>query len=126
MKNILTNPDDILEDAIAHYGVKLLDALLQDKTTKNNIIWGTSDYRDKAEVFTPSWVCNAQNNLVDNQWFGKKMYLIQSKTSSVGGFVTEHASYRCKKFGNIRMSELTKKCCKALILGCFERIIKLW
>lgn len=26
--------------------------------------------RDKAEVFTPSWVCNTQNNLVDNAWFG--------------------------------------------------------
>lgn len=26
--------------------------------------------RDKAEVFTPSWVCNAQNNLIDNNWFG--------------------------------------------------------
>ncbi|NDO18066.1 restriction endonuclease subunit M [Lachnospiraceae bacterium MD329] len=28
--------------------------------------------REKAEVFTPSWVCNAQNNLVDNAWFGKE------------------------------------------------------
>jgi len=28
--------------------------------------------RDKAEVFTPSWVCNAQNNLVDDAWFGRK------------------------------------------------------
>lgn len=27
--------------------------------------------RDKAEVFTPSWVCNAQNNLIDNEWFGR-------------------------------------------------------
>ena len=27
--------------------------------------------RDRAEVFTPSWVCNAQNNLVDEQWFGR-------------------------------------------------------
>ena len=27
--------------------------------------------RDKAEVFTPSWVCNCQNNLVDNAWFGR-------------------------------------------------------
>lgn len=26
--------------------------------------------RDKAEVFTPCWVCNAQNNLVDREWFG--------------------------------------------------------
>lgn len=28
--------------------------------------------RDKAEVFTPSWVCNEQNNLVDEAWFGRK------------------------------------------------------
>ena len=26
--------------------------------------------RGKAEVFTPSWVCNCQNNLVDDAWFG--------------------------------------------------------
>lgn len=28
--------------------------------------------KDKAEVFTPSWVCNEQNNLVDEAWFGRK------------------------------------------------------
>lgn len=28
--------------------------------------------KGKAEVFTPSWVCNAQNNLVDNAWFGSE------------------------------------------------------
>lgn len=28
--------------------------------------------RDKAEVFTPSWVCNVQNNLIDEAWFGRK------------------------------------------------------
>lgn len=27
--------------------------------------------RDHAEVFTPSWVCNEQNNLVDDAWFGR-------------------------------------------------------
>ncbi len=26
--------------------------------------------KEKAEVFTPSWICNEQNNLVDNKWFG--------------------------------------------------------
>lgn len=31
-----------------------------------------SRIRDKAEVFTPSWVCNTQNNLVDEAWFGRK------------------------------------------------------
>ena len=28
--------------------------------------------KEKAEVFTPSWVCNKQNNLVDNAWFNKE------------------------------------------------------
>ena len=27
--------------------------------------------RGRAEVFTPCWVCNVQNNLVDEQWFGR-------------------------------------------------------
>jgi len=28
--------------------------------------------KNMAEVFTPSWVCNLQNNLIDNAWFGRK------------------------------------------------------
>lgn len=28
--------------------------------------------KNKAEVFTPSWVCNKQNNLIDNAWFGRE------------------------------------------------------
>lgn len=28
--------------------------------------------RDMAEVFTPAWICNAQNNLIDEAWFGRK------------------------------------------------------
>ena len=27
--------------------------------------------KDKAEVFTPSWVCNLQNNIIDESWFGR-------------------------------------------------------
>lgn len=27
--------------------------------------------RSMAEVFTPSWMCNAQNNLIDAAWFGR-------------------------------------------------------
>ena len=30
-----------------------------------------SRVRDMAEVFTPSWICNAQNNLIDNAWFDR-------------------------------------------------------
>lgn len=32
----------------------------------------TQRTKDKAEVFTPSWICNKQNNLVDNVWFGRE------------------------------------------------------
>ncbi len=28
--------------------------------------------KEKAEVFTPSWVCNEQNNLIDEAWFCRK------------------------------------------------------
>ncbi len=34
--------------------------------------------KDKAEVFTPSWVCNLQNNLVDEEWFGRSDKLFNS------------------------------------------------
>jgi hypothetical protein len=28
--------------------------------------------REMAEVFTPSWICNKQNNLIDAAWFGRE------------------------------------------------------
>ena len=31
----------------------------------------TQRAKDKAEVFTPAWICNAQNNLIDEAWFGR-------------------------------------------------------
>lgn len=38
------------------------------KTSKNQ----RNRSRNMAEVFTPSWICNAQNNLIDEAWFGRK------------------------------------------------------
>lgn len=35
--------------------------------------------RHKAEVFTPSWICNKQNNLVDNAWFGTDFVFNEEK-----------------------------------------------
>ena len=35
----------------------------------------TKRAKDKAEVFTPSWICNAQNNLIDEAWFGRTDHL---------------------------------------------------
>lgn len=87
----------------------VLDILLQDKTTKKNIIFASNVFREhglefdekseitinklsclnlrarsekaeehqknrtkeKAEVFTPSWLCNKMNNYFDIEWFQK-------------------------------------------------------
>lgn len=45
--------------------------VIRPRTTKSKREQ-TIRIRDKAEVFTPSWVCNNQNNLVDNAWFGRE------------------------------------------------------
>ena len=101
---------DILENEIVQQYPDVLDILIRDHTTRENIFWATNDYqhlgepysysspitpqlitgengniimprvhkdqalqkvrsKERAEVFTPSWVCNAQNNLIDNNWF---------------------------------------------------------
>lgn len=123
---------DIKEDALYNLNPNILNILLKDRSSNENIIWATNNYeklgegykpkdeitvfcitrrnnmvikprvsktkkeqtlriRDNAEVFTPSWVCNEQNNLVDEQWFGgespfnklkdKKWYTSKEKIS---------------------------------------------
>ncbi|MEG2013518.1 MAG: restriction endonuclease subunit M [Anaerovoracaceae bacterium] len=44
--------------------------IIQPRITKHET-QQASRTREKAEVFTPSWICNEQNNLVDEQWFGR-------------------------------------------------------
>lgn len=113
MENKVEKKIDIKENKLLQENKKLLSILLEDKTTKRNLIWATDNYkkygeryksdcpicidlitgdygniikprvekseeeqqkriRDKAEVFSSSWVCNTQNNLVDDAWFGYK------------------------------------------------------
>lgn len=103
---------DILENNLLEKYPEVLNILLRDHTTQQNIFWATDNYqelgdeyqfhshikatsitgengqiivprvkknkdmqqyrvREMAEVFTPSWICNAQNNLIDNAWFEK-------------------------------------------------------
>ena len=50
----------------------------------------TDRSKDMAEVFTPSWVCNAQNNLVDEAWFGRKtIFNIEDSVSHIWKSVTD-------------------------------------
>ncbi len=48
-----------------HYNVIQPRAAKSKEVQRNRI-------KNRAEVFTPSWVCNEQNSLVDEAWFGRK------------------------------------------------------
>lgn len=104
---------DIFENDLIQKYKGVLEQLLRDHTTDQNIFWATDNYehlgadysyhsqisvnsisgvngtiimprvkkdkelqqtrsRSMAEVFTPSWICNSQNNLIDEAWFGRK------------------------------------------------------
>jgi len=47
------------------YGNIIMPRIHKDKLLQQ------SRSKEMAEVFTPSWICNAQNNLIDNAWFGR-------------------------------------------------------
>lgn len=47
--------------------------------------------KEMAEVFTPSWLCNAQLNLIDNNWFGKK-YVFNEEADREDGTKTWNAT----------------------------------
>lgn len=46
-------------------------SIIMPRVQKDKILQ-QSRSKDMAEVFTPSWICNAQNNLIDNTWFEKE------------------------------------------------------
>lgn len=48
------------------YGNIIMPRIQKDKELQQSRV------REMAEVFTPSWICNAQNNLIDNAWFGRR------------------------------------------------------
>lgn len=45
--------------------------IIMPRVHKNKVLQ-QSRSKEMAEVFTPSWVCNAMNNLVDTAWFGRE------------------------------------------------------
>lgn len=53
-----------IEKVTGIYGQTIRPRTKKTKEEQNKRI------RDKAEVFTPSWLCNKQNNIIDSEWFG--------------------------------------------------------
>lgn len=50
--------------------------------------------RNNAEVFTPSWICNEQNNLADEEWFDKKNVF---NTPTNNGWITNYNNIKFDK-----------------------------
>ena len=58
----------------------------------------TDRAKDMAEVFTPAWVCNAQNNLVDEAWFGRKdVFNIEDTTKHTWQSTTNKIEFPANK-----------------------------
>lgn len=57
--------------------------IIMPRIHKDQILQKTRS-KEMAEVFTPSWVCNAQNNLIDDAWFGEKEIFNREITTSYG------------------------------------------
>ena len=53
-------------------GLVIRPRVLKDRDEQSN------RSRNMAEVYTPSWLCNEQNNLVDEQWFGRTNVFIEA------------------------------------------------
>lgn len=79
-KNIIWASDNYKEHG---FGFNFNDEITIDKITgiygdiikprsRKNSDEKLKRIKDNAEVFTPSWICNEQNNLADAEWFGKK------------------------------------------------------
>ena len=75
--------DELTEDCTAIIGSRPI--LIRTERTKQDKVRRT---RAQAEVFTPSWVCNEQINLIDVAWFGGHSPF---NDCSVGGWKTNPA-----------------------------------
>lgn len=78
--NIIWGTDNYLNMGETGFGEK--DEITEEKITGDNRFLvrpravkekeiQRQRVRNMAEVFTPAWVCNTQNNLVDEAWFGR-------------------------------------------------------
>lgn len=144
-----TTQIDIKEDDILALDQKLLEILLFDRSSNENIIWATDNYadlgeqfspnshitiesitgeftqiiqprikkskeiqesrsKDKAEVFTPSWICNKQNNLIDNAFFGREgVFNTETKNGWVSNLHLEISEEEWRDYVRAKRLEIT-------------------
>lgn len=100
-KNILWATDNYIKRGYKHDSYIIDEAILQKrKIIKPRIEKSLTEQRkrskDMAEVFTPSWICNKQNNLIDNIWFGYENVFNEEKDDT--WTPTEKVDFKNKSF----------------------------
>lgn len=83
--------------------------LIQPRSAKSQEIQ-VGRTRGKAEVFTPSWVCNRQNNLVDAAWFSRQSVFnveTESGWETIPDKITFPPKKNWKKYVDARRLEIT-------------------
>ena len=74
--------------------------------------------KNKAEVFTPSWICNRMNNFCDEEWFGEKN-IFNSENGTKWTANTEKIRFVEKKtwqkYVDLRFLEITCGECPYLV-----------
>lgn len=88
--------------------------IIAPRTTKSRELQ-TGRTKDKAEVFTPAWLCNEQNNLIDEAWFGHKSVF---NTPSRHGWRTNRSRITFAKHGARRWQKYVDE--KRLEVTCGE------
>ena len=91
-RNILWATSDYEHLGVGYeYHSEILPALItgkRGKTIRPRVLKAQEQQsarsKDMAEVFTPAWICNAQNNLIDEAWFGHKDVFNKEITTESG------------------------------------------
>lgn len=105
-KNIKWCTDNYRRSGIKFDDLMRKEALVyrKDSLIKPRILKSQSEQKkrskDMAEVFTPSWMCNKQNNLIDNEWFGYDGAFNKEEGHTIISKGTKNIKYYVKDFEN--------------------------
>ena len=132
-KNIIWATSDYISYGESYTATEHIDAnlitgahskLIQPRVAKAHE-QKNSRTRDKAEVFTPSWICNAQNNLVDEHWFGHNTQLAIQQADPREKFkrLTSYRIIAAHQIGGLTAGNFNSPCIH-ILLPCVLFIIR--
>lgn len=83
--------EPVTRDSITGFNTKIIRPRIAKDMEEQ-----TKRTKEKAEVFTPSWICNEQNNLIDEAWFGRKD-VFNTSSDQTWTAIKEHITFPSNK-----------------------------